>query len=158
MVLQSTQSSQFVFVHKFDDVDDIRVVDMLYKDGFMKGVTAIYNGRVIDKKYFRAFIHACDGQKRLVESWEEYEANVQTGCWFATEKDAKDALAMKEVAIAQKEMEEKEAKKARKPRVSKKEQESIVEANEEFSAKESENEEMSEDCSSIDDFLPNASA
>ena len=117
----------------------------------MKGVTAIYNGRLIDKKHFRAFIYSPDGQKRLVESWEEFEANVQTGCWFTTEKDAKDAMALKE-------LEEKEAKKARKPRVSKKEQESIVEANEEFTAKESENEDMSADCSSIDNFLPNASA
>lgn len=124
----------------------------------MKGVTAIYNGRVIDKKHFRAFIYSPDGQKRLAESWDEFEANVQTGCWFATEQDAKEAMALKEVAIAQKEMEEKEAKKVRKPRVSKKEQESIQEANEEFSAKESEQEAMNDDVSSIDDFLPNASA
>lgn len=58
----------------------------------MKGTPAIYLGRIVDKKHFRAFIHAPDGAKRLAESWEEYEANMQSGLWFATPEDAKASL------------------------------------------------------------------
>lgn len=58
----------------------------------MKGTPAIYLGRIVDKKNFRAFIHALDGTKRLVESWGEFEANMQSGVWFATPEDAKESL------------------------------------------------------------------
>jgi hypothetical protein len=58
----------------------------------MKGTPAIYLGRIVDKKHFRAFIHAPDGAKRLVESWDEFEANMQSGVWFATPEDAKASL------------------------------------------------------------------
>lgn len=58
----------------------------------MKGTPAIYLGRIVDKKNFRAFIHAPDGARRLVESWEEFEANMQSGVWFATPEDAKASL------------------------------------------------------------------
>lgn len=54
----------------------------------MKGTPAIYLGRIVDKKNFRAFIYGANGTRRLVESWEEFEANMQTGIWFATAKDA----------------------------------------------------------------------
>ena len=58
----------------------------------MKGTPAIYLGRIVDKKHFRAFIHAPDGARRLVESWDEFEANMQSGVWFATPEDAKASL------------------------------------------------------------------
>ena len=54
----------------------------------MKGTPAIYLGRVVDKKNFRAFIHGVNGERRLVESWEEFEANMQSGLWFASVEDA----------------------------------------------------------------------
>lgn len=54
----------------------------------MKGTPAIYLGRIVDKKNFRAFIHGANGQRRLVNSWEEFEANMQSGLWFATLEDA----------------------------------------------------------------------
>lgn len=62
----------------------------------MEGTPAIYLGRIVDKKYFRAFIYGANGQKRLVESWDEFEANMQSGIWFAT---VEDAIASKTVAI-----------------------------------------------------------
>lgn len=54
----------------------------------MEGTPAIYLGRIIDKQHFRAFIYAPNGNQRLVESWEEFEANMQTGVWFATHDEA----------------------------------------------------------------------
>lgn len=58
----------------------------------MKGTTAIYKGRIVDKKVFRTFIYGADGQKKLVESWEAFEASMQSGLWFATRKDAKESM------------------------------------------------------------------
>lgn len=54
----------------------------------MEGTPAIYLGRIVEKKNFRAFIYNADGQKRLVESWEEFEANMESGVWFATHGEA----------------------------------------------------------------------
>lgn len=59
----------------------------------MDGVPANYLGRLVSKEHFRAFIYAPDGTKRLVESWAEFEANMQTGIWFATAADATASLA-----------------------------------------------------------------
>ena len=58
----------------------------------MKGTPAIYLGRIVEKKNFRAFIYAPNGDQRLVESWEEFEANMQSGLWFATSQDVKESL------------------------------------------------------------------
>lgn len=54
----------------------------------MKGTPAIYLGRIVEKKNFRAFIYGANGERRLVESWEEFEANMQSGIWFASVEDA----------------------------------------------------------------------
>lgn len=54
----------------------------------MEGTPAIYLGRIVDKKNFRAFIYGPNGEQRLAESWEEFEANMQSGVWFATKEDA----------------------------------------------------------------------
>lgn len=54
----------------------------------MKGTPAIYLGRIVEKKNFRAFIYGASGERRLVESWEEFEANMQSGLWFASKEDA----------------------------------------------------------------------
>ncbi len=54
----------------------------------MKGTNAIYLGRIVDKTHFRAFIYGENDARRLVESWEEFEANMQSGVWFATIEEA----------------------------------------------------------------------
>ncbi len=59
----------------------------------MEGTPAIYLGRIVDKKHFRAFIYGANGEQRLVESWEEFEANMQSGVWFATVEDAEASKA-----------------------------------------------------------------
>lgn len=48
----------------------------------MTGPTVIYDNRVIPKAGFRAFIYGANGETKLVNSWEEFEAYVQTGVWF----------------------------------------------------------------------------
>lgn len=76
----------------------------------MKGTPAIYLGRIVDKKHFRTFIFGANGEKKLVESWSEYEAAMQSGIWFATVEDAE---AIKAIADAK---EEEPAKSKPKPR------------------------------------------
>lgn len=61
----------------------------------MDGTPAMYLGRIVSKENFRAFIYAPDGSQRLAESWEEFEANMQSGVWFATPEDAKGSVAEK---------------------------------------------------------------
>lgn len=65
----------------------------------MKGTPAEYLGRLVDKKHFRAFVHGVGGQRRLVESWDEYEACMQSGVWFATIEDALASKAVPEEEV-----------------------------------------------------------
>lgn len=60
----------------------------------MEGTPAMYLGRIVDKKNFRAFIYSPNGQQRLAESWEEFEANMQSGLWFATRENAESSKAL----------------------------------------------------------------
>lgn len=62
----------------------------------MKGTPAIYLGRIVEKKNFRAFIYGVNGQRRLVNSWEEFEANMQSGLWFASVEDAEASKVVEE--------------------------------------------------------------
>lgn len=62
----------------------------------MDGKPAIYLGRIVSKENFRAFIYASDGRQRLAESWDEFEALMQIGVWFATADEAKQSIEVKE--------------------------------------------------------------
>ena len=53
----------------------------------MAGEHVIYQGRLIPKAGFRAFIYSYDNSQKLVNSWEEYEKNIATSVWFSTKKD-----------------------------------------------------------------------
>lgn len=57
----------------------------------MEGTPAIYQGRLVSKENFRAFIYAPGGHQRLVESWDEFEASMQSGLWFATREEVAEA-------------------------------------------------------------------
>ena len=59
----------------------------------MKGTPAIYLGRIVDKAHFRTFIYGPNGEKKLAESWDDYEAAMQSGLWFATLEDAMESIA-----------------------------------------------------------------
>ncbi len=51
----------------------------------------MYLGRYVPKEGFRAFIYHADGKKKCVESWNDYQKHIESGCWFSTSKDAKKA-------------------------------------------------------------------
>ncbi len=52
---------------------------------------AVYQGRVVSKKHFRVFIYGATGDKKLVESWEDYERHMATGIWFSSLSDIQTA-------------------------------------------------------------------
>ena len=54
----------------------------------MKGQSVNYLGKVVLKDHFRAFIYGSDGTKKLVNSWDVFEKCMQSGLWFATQKEA----------------------------------------------------------------------
>jgi hypothetical protein len=60
----------------------------------MKGTPAIYLGKLVDKTKFRTNIYDTNGKKKLVESWAEFEAAMQSGLWFATREDAMESMEM----------------------------------------------------------------
>ena len=62
----------------------------------MDGVPAMYNGRLVSKEHFRAFIYAPNGSQKLVESWDEFEKHMQTGLWFAQKDEACEGAISKE--------------------------------------------------------------
>ncbi len=85
----------------------------------MNETQAKYLGRIIDKRHFRAFVHAVDGNKRLVESWDEFEKHMATGVWFDKKVEALEVKLEPEIEeIASKEVIVKAPKKraTRKPK------------------------------------------
>lgn len=47
----------------------------------------IYNGKRINKSGFRTFIYGYDGEKKIVNNWNEYEKHMETGLWFSCKDD-----------------------------------------------------------------------
>jgi hypothetical protein len=41
-----------------------------------------YQGRMVPKESFRAFIFNAQGEKKIVNSWDDYEAHLSTNEWF----------------------------------------------------------------------------
>lgn len=78
----------------------------------MEGIPAIYLGRIVDKKTFRAVVYGSDGSKKLVKTWDEFESAMQSGLWFAKAEDAKECVAPMEIE----EVEIPVKRKARSPR------------------------------------------
>jgi hypothetical protein len=58
----------------------------------MQGTQVIYLGRSIAKEGFRAFIYGSQGNKKLVKNWDEFEAHMASGIWFATQNEAKQQI------------------------------------------------------------------
>lgn len=48
----------------------------------------LYQGRMVPKQGFRAFVYSFDNKSRVANSWEEYEKLVASGTWFATREKA----------------------------------------------------------------------
>lgn len=49
----------------------------------MNKETVVYQGRVIDKKNFRMFLYGANNEKKLVNSWDEYQEAIQSGVWHS---------------------------------------------------------------------------
>lgn len=47
-----------------------------------------YDNRIVPKEGFRAFIYNVDGERRMANSWNEFQSYVQTGTWFSTKEAA----------------------------------------------------------------------
>jgi hypothetical protein len=52
--------------------------------------TVVYQGRVIPKKGFRAWIYSLNSESKLVNSWDEYQTEISSGVWFSSKKDAEE--------------------------------------------------------------------
>jgi hypothetical protein len=72
-----------------------------------------YNGRWVDKEFFRAFVYSTTEQK-LAQSYKEYEDLIATGLWFDNRTMAIDAKKLAESPKA--EILELKQPKARKPK------------------------------------------
>ncbi len=48
---------------------------------------ALYNGRWVLKHNFRAFVYSADN-KKLANSYKEYEDLINSGLWFSNQEDA----------------------------------------------------------------------
>ena len=105
----------------------------------MKGVTAIYLGRIIDKSNFRTFIYSPDGTQKLVDSWDDYEKHIETGLWFALKEDAITRISIKK------------PKRSKKSNVVKDKEEVVSES---VNDTPDLNNEMSFEAKKEDDFLP----
>lgn len=46
----------------------------------------VYNGRLVPRERFRTFIYHAEGNKKLVESYSEFEEHLKTGVWFSTKE------------------------------------------------------------------------
>ncbi len=89
----------------------------------MKGTPAKYLGKIVGKENFRAYIYSAEGNKKLVESWDDFELHMATGLWFSK----------KEEVIAIQKAKEEQALKPKKTRKQKVENEPLPSAeNESF--------------------------
>lgn len=44
----------------------------------------LYLGRMVPEKAFRVYIYSVNGEKKLVNSWAEFESEISSGKWFDT--------------------------------------------------------------------------
>lgn len=51
-----------------------------------------YMGNMVDKNSFRVFVYGVNGEKRLAESWEEYQDLICSGIWFTTKESAESVV------------------------------------------------------------------
>ncbi len=41
-----------------------------------------YDGRMVPKEHFRAFVYGVNNARKIVNSWDEFEAAIQGDYWF----------------------------------------------------------------------------
>jgi hypothetical protein len=64
----------------------------------MQGESVLYDGRMVSKEGFRAFIYGRDDQKKCVNSWLEFEEHMASGLWFASLSDVLESQSVIEDA------------------------------------------------------------
>jgi len=52
------------------------------KEVSMKNEQVLYDGRLVSKDGFRAFVYNENGDRRLTNSWDEFQKNIKSGLWF----------------------------------------------------------------------------
>jgi len=53
----------------------------------MMGECVQYKGRQVSRDGFRVFVYGVDERIKLVNSWDEFQAHMSTGLWFASKED-----------------------------------------------------------------------
>ena len=53
----------------------------------MIGISVFYDGRQVPRENFRTFIYDSENKKKLVNSWDEYLEEIQSGIWFSSERN-----------------------------------------------------------------------
>lgn len=53
----------------------------------MQEEMVMYDNRIVPKANFRVFIYNTKNEQKLVESWDEYQAEISSGLWFAKKED-----------------------------------------------------------------------
>ena len=59
---------------------------MLKKNAYVPEKQVFYNGKWIDKKYFRAYVYNELGEK-LANTYDEYGKLISSGLWVSEKKD-----------------------------------------------------------------------
>lgn len=49
----------------------------------------LYQGRMVPKHSFRAFVYNTQGEQRLAQNWTDYQQLMDSCVWFSTLDDAK---------------------------------------------------------------------
>jgi hypothetical protein len=59
---------------------------MLKKNAYVPEKQVFYNGRWINKKYFRAYVYN-ETDEKLANTYDEYEKLIGSGLWVSDKKD-----------------------------------------------------------------------
>ncbi len=58
----------------------------------MSGFLVNYLGNMVPRDGFRAYVYSVSGDKKLVNSWSEFQSHMQTGIWFAQKQDLREVV------------------------------------------------------------------
>jgi hypothetical protein len=76
-----------------------------------------YMGNMVDKNSFRVFVYGANGEKKLANSWEEYQELICSGVWFTTKESAESVVSdakeeeVKQIPVIEEEVIEEEKPK-----------------------------------------------
>lgn len=59
----------------------------------------MYEGRLVPMERFRAFVYSYGDQKKLVNSWKEFEESIHSGLWFSNKSKIPEKPKPKKKAV-----------------------------------------------------------